>query len=38
VETDEKKVEETVKEWYKHEASNEWQRLQRDPYHQIELC
>ena len=28
METDEKKVEETVKEWYKHGASNEWQRLQ----------
>jgi ubiquinone/menaquinone biosynthesis C-methylase UbiE len=37
METDERKVEETVKEWFKHEATNEWRRLQRDPYRQIEF-
>jgi ubiquinone/menaquinone biosynthesis C-methylase UbiE len=32
-----KQVDRMVKDWYANNASNEWRRLQRDPYHQIEF-
>jgi len=31
-----KQAEKFVKEWYAKQAGHEWQRLQQDPYHQIE--
>ena len=32
-----KKVKEMVKDWYTEKAHYEWERLQQDPYHQIEF-
>ena len=37
METNDKKVEEMVKEWFTKTARGEWRRLQRDPYHKIEF-
>lgn len=37
METNEKEVEEIVKEWFAKTARGEWRRLRQDPYHQIEF-
>jgi len=37
METNDKKVEEMVKEWFTKTARYEWRRLRQDPYHQIEF-
>lgn len=34
---DEKQTKSLVKDWYTKQARQEWRRLQRDPYHQIEF-
>ncbi|MFX1242627.1 MAG: class I SAM-dependent methyltransferase [Promethearchaeota archaeon] len=34
---DDKKIEDMVKGWYSETAEYEWERLQQDPYHQIEF-
>jgi 2-polyprenyl-3-methyl-5-hydroxy-6-metoxy-1,4-benzoquinol methylase len=37
IKTNGKQVEEIVKDWFTKKAIYEWQRLQRNPYHQIEF-
>ncbi|MFX0043013.1 MAG: class I SAM-dependent methyltransferase [Candidatus Hodarchaeota archaeon] len=34
---DDKQVKDKIKEWYSKAAEYEWERLQQDPYHQIEF-
>lgn len=35
--SDDRRITKIVKEWYTKTARDEWERLQRDPYHQIEF-